>query len=354
MRRILLGAAAMIVVAVPALAADLQARKYTKAPAYTAPEAVYNWTGFYIGGNLGGAFAGNNSLQGSGGRFMGGVEGGFDYQFAPNWVVGAEAQYDWLSNNNNGRLFPGGVLVTSKNNELGSVTGRVGYTWGPALLYGKGGFAFRDNNNFGVTVAGVPAGFTTNGKRQDGYTVGAGLEYMFAPSWSAKAEYQYYNFGSTTFTTGPPAIVGTRFKDDEHTVKAGSTTALAGVALSRRTTETGRFDATKGRLRAGPFLWAKAVRVTRARTVTWRILRQRSCANHCGRGFSFAGPDCTLDPKINFGVCETSARDRLLYSGQRLDNEHAGFCVRADFMRSYGAVPGSDRPEIRTTGACAL
>src|SRR5450755_1645154 len=221
MRRILLGAAAMIVVAVPALAADLQARKYTKAPAYTAPEAVYNWTGFYIGGNLGGAFAGSNSLQGNGGRFMGGVEGGFDYQFAPNWVVGAEAEYSWLSNNNNGRVFPGGVLVTSKNNELGSVTGRVGYTWGPALLYGKGGFAFRDNNNFGVTVAGAPAGFTTNGKRQDGYTVGAGLEYMFAPSWSAKAEYQYYNFGSTTRTTGPPAIVGTRFKADEHTVQAG-------------------------------------------------------------------------------------------------------------------------------------
>ena len=221
MRRILLGAAAMVVVAIPALAADLQAHKYTKAPAYTAPEAIYNWTGFYIGGNLGGAFAGNNSLQGSGGRFMGGVEGGFDYQFAPNWVVGAEAQYDWLSNNNNGRLFPGGVLVTSKNNELGSVTGRVGYTWGPALLYGKGGFAFRDNNNLGVTVAGVPAGFTTNGKRQDGYTVGAGLEYMFAPSWSAKAEYQYYNFGSTTFTSGPAPIVGARFRDDEHTVKVG-------------------------------------------------------------------------------------------------------------------------------------
>ncbi len=221
MKRFLLGAAAIIMFAVPALAADLPARKYTKAPAYTAPEVIYNWTGFYIGGNLGGAFAGNNSLQGSGGRFMGGVEGGFDYQFAPNWVVGAEAQFDWLSNNNNGRLFPGGVLVTSKNNELGSVTGRVGYTWGPALLYGKGGFAFRDNNNFGVTVAGVPAAFTTTGRRQDGYTVGAGLEYMFAPSWSAKAEYQYYNFGGTTFTTGPAAIVGTRFKDDEHTVKAG-------------------------------------------------------------------------------------------------------------------------------------
>jgi outer membrane immunogenic protein len=43
---------------------------------------------------------------------------------------------------------------------------------------------------------------------------------MFAPSWSAKVEYQYYNFGSTTFTA-PAILVGTRFRDDEHTVKAG-------------------------------------------------------------------------------------------------------------------------------------
>ena len=44
---------------------------------------------------------------------------------------------------------------------------------------------------------------------------------MFAPNWSAKAEYQYYDFGRTTFVAGPPAIVGTSFKNDEHTVKAG-------------------------------------------------------------------------------------------------------------------------------------
>src|SRR6266850_3719143 len=132
MKRILLGAVALVVFAAPAAAADLQARPrpYTKAPAYTAPEAVYNWTGFYIGGHLGGAFAGNNSLEGSGGRFLGGVQGGFDYQFATNWVVGAEAQYSWLSNNNNGVLFPGNTLVTATNNQLGSVTGRLGYTWG--------------------------------------------------------------------------------------------------------------------------------------------------------------------------------------------------------------------------------
>ena len=223
MKKVLLGAAALIALAAPAAAADMTARTYSKTPAYTVPAVVYNWTGFYIGGHLGGAFAGDNSLQSSDARFMGGVQGGFDYQFAPNWVLGAEAQYSWLGGgNNNGVLFPAGTLVTgSSNNQLGSVTGRLGYTWGPALLYGKGGYAWRDSNNIGVTIAGVPQAFATTGNQKDGYTVGAGLEYMFAPNWSAKAEYQYYNFGSTTFTAGPPAIVGTRFRDDEHTVKVG-------------------------------------------------------------------------------------------------------------------------------------
>lgn len=222
MKKLLLGAAAIIVFSAPALAADLPARTYTKAPAYTAPEAVYNWTGFYIGGHVGGAFAGDNSLQGSDGRFLGGVQGGFDYQFATNWVIGAEAQYSWLSNSNGGVLFPGsGTLVTSNTDQLGSVTGRLGYTWGPTLLYAKGGYAWRDNPNIGASVGGTPVAFTTDGNHKDGYTVGAGLEYMFAPSWSAKIEYQYYNFGSTSFTSGPADVVGSRFRDDEHTVKAG-------------------------------------------------------------------------------------------------------------------------------------
>src|SRR5213075_1266239 len=113
MKKILLGAAALAAMAAPAFAADIAARPYTKAPAYTAPQVVYNWTGFYIGGHLGGAFAGDNSLLGNDARFLGGVQGGFDYQFAGNWVLGAEAQYSWLDNNNNGVLFPGGTLVTS-------------------------------------------------------------------------------------------------------------------------------------------------------------------------------------------------------------------------------------------------
>jgi outer membrane immunogenic protein len=220
MKKLLFGTAAFIAFAAPAVAADMPARTYAKAPVYTAPELVYNWTGFYIGGHVGGAFAGNNSLAGTGGRFLGGVQAGFDYQFAPNWVLGAEAQYSWLANNNNAVALPGNVLVTSNNNQLGSVTGRLGYTLGPALLYAKGGYAWRDNPNIGVTVGGSPAAFTTDANHKDGYTVGGGLEYLFAPNWSAKAEYQYYNFGTTTFT-GPAPIAGSRFRDDEHTVKVG-------------------------------------------------------------------------------------------------------------------------------------
>jgi outer membrane immunogenic protein len=222
MKKLLLGAAAYIVFAAPAFAADLRPRTYTKAPVYTAPEAVYNWTGFYIGGHVGGAFAGNNSLQGSDARFLGGVQGGFDYQFATNWVLGAEAQYSWLGGNSgSGVVFPGGTLVTGNTNQLGSATGRLGYAFGPALLYAKGGYAWRGNDNLGVSVGGLPVAFTTNGNHRDGYTVGAGLEYMFAPNWSVKGEYQYYNFGSTAFTAGPAPIIGARFRDDEHTVKLG-------------------------------------------------------------------------------------------------------------------------------------
>src|ERR1700737_4075065 len=123
MKKFLLATVALVALGatVPALAADLGARApYTKAPGYAAP--IYNWTGFYIGGHIGGAFSSDNNFNGlstgnnGNGRFLGGVQGGADYQFAPNWVLGAEAQYSWLGGNNNSRLFPGGNLVTMNEN----------------------------------------------------------------------------------------------------------------------------------------------------------------------------------------------------------------------------------------------
>jgi outer membrane immunogenic protein len=204
MKKFLLSTAAvaMVALAAPASAADLAARPYTKAPAYAAPASpIYNWTGFYIGGHIGGGFPGeDNVLAGSrDGTFLGGVQAGYDMQFAPNWVLGLEANYSFLSTNSN-----------IDNRGLGSVTGRLGYTWGPTLLYAKGGYAWADTR--------FSNGFGGDGGR-DGYTVGGGLEYMFTQNWSGKLEYQYYDFGTVNFVT--PAGGFGNFKNDQHSIKAG-------------------------------------------------------------------------------------------------------------------------------------
>ncbi len=230
MKKLLLATVALVALGatVPALAADLPARQrapaYTKAPPYAAP--LYNWTGFYIGGHLGGVFSGNNNFGGlatgndGNGRFLGGLQGGADYQFAPNWVIGAEAEYSWIAGNNGSIVFPNGSIYTNSQRGLGSVTGRIGYTWGPGLLYVKGGYAFADNNQ-SLIVGGAATPFALSGNQSNGWTVGAGLEYMLTQNWSAKIEYQYYNFGDSSFTTPAPLPSYGNFRTDDHVVKAG-------------------------------------------------------------------------------------------------------------------------------------
>jgi outer membrane immunogenic protein len=207
----------------PALAADLGGAPYNKAPAYAAP--IYNWTGFYVGGHLGGAFSADNSFSGlvltnHDARFLGGVQVGADYQFAPNWVVGLEGQYSWLGRSNNSAIFPARLVYSNDQRALGSVTGRVGYVWGPALLYVKGGYAYSDNRET-LALAGIPIAFTLDRRHRDGYTIGAGAEYMLAQSWSAKVEYQYYDFGSSRFIAPAAMAALGSFRNDEHTLKAG-------------------------------------------------------------------------------------------------------------------------------------
>jgi outer membrane immunogenic protein len=229
MKKLLLGTAALIAFAATAsgtLAADLASRPYYSkaAPAYVAP--LYNWTGFYIGGHIGGAFSETNNFGGlalapsDNNRFMGGLQGGYDYQFAPSWVAGIEAQYSWLGSSNNGAIFPNGYAYSNDQRGLGSVTGRVGYTWGPTLLYVKGGYAYSDTHET-LALAGAPTGFAFNHGHQNGYTVGAGVEYMFAQNWSAKLEYQYYDFGNSTFVAPAALAPFGSFHNDEHTIKAG-------------------------------------------------------------------------------------------------------------------------------------
>jgi outer membrane immunogenic protein len=223
MKKFLLGTVALLAMGASASAADLAARPYTKAPAYVAAP-IYNWTGFYIGGHVGGAFNGNSGFGGtsdnSDGRFLGGVQFGADYQFAPNWVIGVEGQYSWVGNNNTTVVFaPSGYGYNLNQKGLASVTGRLGYTWGPALLYVKGGWAYQDATETLFVPVGLSAAFDTTTK-SNGYTVGAGLEYLFTQNWSGKVEYQYYDFGNTTINA-PLAIAGASSKNDQHVVKAG-------------------------------------------------------------------------------------------------------------------------------------
>ncbi|OYU88814.1 MAG: hypothetical protein CFE29_14675 [Bradyrhizobiaceae bacterium PARB1] len=224
MKKFLLGTVALLAMGASASAADLAARPYTKAPAYVAAP-IYNWTGFYIGGHVGGAFNGNSGFGGtsdnSDGRFLGGLQVGADYQFAPNWVVGIEGQYSWVGSNNTNIVFgTTGYGYNLNQKGLASVTGRLGYTWGPALLYVKGGWAYQDATETLFIPVGASTAFDTSTK-SSGYTVGAGLEYLFTQNWSGKVEYQYYDFGNTTINT--PALLGAfgSSKNDQHTVKAG-------------------------------------------------------------------------------------------------------------------------------------
>ena len=207
----------------PAVAADLGARPYGNAPAYAAP--IYNWTGFYLGAHAGGAFSGDNSFNGLvlsnyDARFLGGVQLGADYQFAGVFVVGVEGQYSWLTSNKIPSIFPAGFVYSNNQRGLGSITGRLGYSWGPALFYAKGGYAYSSHSET-LTLGGAPIAFTLDRNHRDGYTVGAGVEYLFTPNWSAKAEYQYYDFGSSRFTAPAPLIPFGTFSNVEHTLKAG-------------------------------------------------------------------------------------------------------------------------------------
>jgi outer membrane immunogenic protein len=87
----------------------------------------------------------------------------------------------------------------------GDVTGRLGYSFDPVLVYAKGGFAFFEGDAFvdnHLGACGPSAGFTSRAKTSGfaGSTIGGGLEYRYDPEWSVKVEYQHFDFGKRTAT----------------------------------------------------------------------------------------------------------------------------------------------------------
>jgi outer membrane immunogenic protein len=238
MKRLLkyLASAAMLLSPLAAHSADLA----VKAPP-PPPVPVFSWTGFYIGANIGGAWANNNwrdtrfltnfNNNGNNGVFIGGGQIGGNYQIG-SFVIGGEWDFDWAgnnNNNNNGIVIPavGTFVVTNNNRWITTVAARFGYAIDHWLLYGKVGGGWVGNSN--LTVTNVTTGlsltcgtFLTNcGNNTGGWLVGAGAEYAFTNNWTVKFEYDYLGLGNRTFVVPAtaPFLAGDTFTSNNRNVQ---------------------------------------------------------------------------------------------------------------------------------------
>jgi len=192
-------------------AADIPAR----APVTKAPAAVvaYNWSGLYIGGNVGAAWQRNCWTFTTPGPVDEGchndtnvVAGG---QIGANWQVnnvvwGLEASGDWanLKGSSVSLGFPTFTNET-RTDTIALFTGRAGVAWNNVLAYVKGGGALT-RNQYRTFVTVTPFAFDDVTDTRWGWTAGGGLEWGFGPNWSWAVEYNYIDTGSKNenFTTG--------------------------------------------------------------------------------------------------------------------------------------------------------
>jgi len=232
----LAGIAMTMLVAASAMAAELPAipRAY---PAPPPPPPLllpaYSWTGCYIGGNVGGVWVrkdftasgligapvGTSLGSHDANSFLGGIQGGCNYQAAAV-VFGVQADFDWTNAmGSHPDPFFIGLTDRSRTRSLSSVTGRIGYAWDRLLGYVKAGGAWERDE---YIIQG-PFRLATGDETRSGWTVGAGLEYGITFNLSGFVEYDYYGFG----TVGVPFAFGTfplgnvDIRENKHVVKAG-------------------------------------------------------------------------------------------------------------------------------------
>jgi outer membrane immunogenic protein len=252
MQRIFLTLATATALTVASAATVLAADIAT--PVYKAPPApvYYNWTGFYLGANLGGSwghesheiFDGNANVFEAAGTnkpdgVIGGGQIGYNWQFAPwfGWgtgtVLGIEADIQGSSQRSTIGEAGGfsdprfGPVTFSGSVEdrlewFGTVRGRAGIAFDRVLWYTTGGWAFGERKIDGPLTSSNAAGviastaFSTS-NRMDGWTVGGGIEWAFWGNWSAKFEYLYIDFNSprdVAIPGGPFIITSGHFTDN--------------------------------------------------------------------------------------------------------------------------------------------
>jgi outer membrane immunogenic protein len=212
MKKLVLAASIVLLGTAAASAADMAPRYYSKAPPMMM--AMYNWSGFYAGANGGWGSSHNcwtrtatagvaivaaaEGCHDSSGGTVGG-QVGYRWQAGP-WVFGVEAQGNWadFSGRNQSLLFGGLATNRTRIDAFGLFTGQVGYAWNNELGYVKGGAAVTDNKYEGLATLG---GFVTDRATDTrwGGTIGAGIEYGFAPNWSAALEYDHMFMGRNNY-----------------------------------------------------------------------------------------------------------------------------------------------------------
>ena len=233
-------------IAAPASAADLAARPYTKAPPPMLA-AAYDWSGFYIGANGGwgtsrkcwdsvapSLLIGPEGCHDANGGVAGG-QIGYRWQ-AASWVFGVEAQGNWadLRGSNASLIF--GDTNRSRIDAFGLFTGQVGYAWNNVLLYVKGGAAVTDDR---FEIRDTPTNIllaTTGDQTRWGGTVGAGVEFSFAPNWSVGVEYDHLFMGTKTVTFNDAAGVffaTDRIRQDVDIVTARVNYRFGGPVIAR-------------------------------------------------------------------------------------------------------------------------
>jgi outer membrane immunogenic protein len=215
MKRVLLATVGVFALAATASAADLPRRYGPPVQQQPAFAPMYNWTGFYIGINGGGAW-GESSWTSTGdfdvsGVLIGGTIG-YNWQMGP-WVLGLEGDIDWTNIKDSTTT---GCLAgcQTANSWLATVRGRVGYAFDRFLPYVTGGLAVGDVR---ARTPGFPGADETN----FGWTLGGGLECAIAGTWTAKAEYLYVDLGDFNCGLNCGVLAGNTVDFRTHILRGG-------------------------------------------------------------------------------------------------------------------------------------
>jgi outer membrane immunogenic protein len=177
-----------------------------RVPPPPPPPLFYNWTGLYVGvhvgggwSDLGGNLAGFGGNNGSG--FIGGGQVGYNYQIG-QWVWGLEVDVSGSGIKNTFGI-PGLMTANINWDVLTTVTPRFGYAFDNWLVYGKAGGAWADISVSASSPFIVGGTMSAGGGTGSGWVVGIGAEYAFRNNWSAKVEYNHFDFGNdSAFATG--------------------------------------------------------------------------------------------------------------------------------------------------------